>query len=363
MLETIHEYASERLEQCGQGEELGRRHAGYFLALAEEAEAVLEGSRHVGWLDRLEEEHDNLRAVLRWSLDRGEADTGLRLAGALSHLWFIRGHRTEGSRWLEEALRTGDGAPAAFRARALLAAGSLLEDRDEPESARTALEESLSLYRSLEDRKGIMWALCVLGTSVYYAGDHEQARVYGEESLELARELSNRGMEGVVLNSLGEMARLDGDYPRATALYEQGLLLSREAGNDVGAANAKANLALIAIHEGDYGRATALLREALELVRAVRNPVDVGWLLDHLAGTAAARGRLTRAATLQGAAEALLESAGATVQPWDRAEYEAHLLSAREAAGRAAWEAARVRGRAMSLEEAVAYALGDADEG
>ena len=209
-----------------------------------------------------------------------------------------------------------------------------------------------------------MRALLNLGdASVHNVGDHEQARVYLEESLELARELGDRGMEGHMLNFLGEVARAEGDYRRAAALYEQGLLLSREVGNDMGAAVAKANLALIAIHEGDYGRATALLREALELVRAVRNPGDVGQCLDALAGAAAARGHLARAATLQGAAEALLESAGARVQPRDRAEYEAHLRSAREAAGRAAWEEARVRGRAMSLEEAVEYALGDADEG
>jgi len=287
----------------------------------------------------------------------GRGDTGLRLAGALSLLWFIRGHLTEGSRWLEEALKTGDGAPASFRAKALLGAGSLLGDRGEWESARTAFEECLSLYRSLGDKSGMRWALLNLGASVCSVGDHEQARANWEESLELARELGDRLQEGVVLINLGVVARAEGDYRRAAALYEEGLLLSREAGNDAGAAVAKSNVALIAIHEGEYGRATALLREALELVRAIRAPVIVGWLLDHLAGAAAARGHLTRAATLQGAAEGQLESAGGRVPPGDRAAYEAHLLSAREAAGLAAWEEARARGRAMSLEEAVEYAL------
>ena len=235
--------------------------------------------------------------------------------------------------------------------------------RGEPESARTFLEESLSLYRSLGDKSGIMWAVTNLGISVYLVGDHEQARSHGEEGLELARELGDRGQQGSVLNFLGELARAEGDYRRAVALYEESLLLSREAGNEGSAANGKGNLALIAMHEGEYGRATALLREALELARAIRNPNIVGWLLDALSGTAAALGQLARAATLQGTAEALLEATGARLLPGDRAPYEAHLLSAREAAGPAAWEEARARGRAMSLEEAVEYALGDADEG
>ena len=363
MLETVREYALESLRESGEIDQLRRRHAEYYLALAEEAERELEWPRQVEWLDRLEEEHDNLRAALRWSLGRGEGDTGLRLAGALLWLWFIRGHLTEGSRWLEEALRIGDGAPAAFRAKALLGAGFLLRGRGEPETARTFLDESLSLYRSLGDKTGAMRVLLDLGISVHKVGDHEQGRAYLKESLELARELGDRRQEGAVLNIFGELARLDGDYRRAAALYEEFLLLAREAGDDASASLAKGNLALIEIHEGEYGRATALLGEALELVRAIRDPVLVGFYISSLAGVAAALGHLTRAATLHGAAEALLESTGATVQPGDRAEYEAHLLSAREAAGPAAWEEARVRGRAMGLEEAVEYALGDADEG
>ena len=365
MLESVREYALESLRESGEADQLRRRHAEYFLVLGEEAEAEAEffGFQQVGWLDRLEEEHDNLHAALRWSMDRGGGNTGLRLAGALSPLWIHRGHLAEGSRWLEEALRIGDGAPAAFRAKALLGAGGVANMRGEWESARTAFEESLSLYRSLGDKTGAMRALVNLGNSVHKVGDHEQARAYYEEGRELARELGDRRMEGGVLNNLGEMARLDGDYRRAVALYEESLLLGRDAGEDESASMPKTNLALIAIHEGEYGRATALLREALELDRAIRDPVVAGWRLDALSGTAAALGQLARAATLQGVAEALLESAGATEQPGDRAEYEAHLLSAREAAGPAAWEAARVRGRAMGLEEAVEYALGDADEG
>ena len=365
MLETVREYALESLRESGETDQLGRRHAEYFLALAEEAEPAFTGPhpQQVEWLDRLEEELDNLRAALRWSLDRGGADTGLRLAGALYRLWSQRGLLAEGGRWLEEALKIGDGAPAAFRAKALLGAGFLANTRGEPESARTFLEESLALYRSLGDRSRIVRALIGLGVSVYHVGDHEQARAHYEEGLELARELDDRRQEGAVLNNLGELARAGGDYRRAATLYEDSFLLFRETGNDGGASLAKSNLALIAMHEGDYGRATALLREELELGRAMRDPVVAAWLLDHLAGAAAARGHLARAATLQGAAEALLESAGATVQPGERAEYEAHLLSAREAAGPAAWEAARARGRAMGLQEAVEYALGDADEG
>ena len=127
----------------------------------------------------------------------------------------------------------------------------------------------------------------------------------------------------------------------------------------MGAAFAKGNLALIAIHDGASGRATALLREALALSRATRDPTVAGHWLDALAGAAAARGQPARAATLQGAAEALLESAGAGVASGNRAEYAGHLRAAREAAGLAAWAEARVRGRVMRLDEAVEYALGE----
>ena len=125
MLETIHEYAREKLQESGEAEEIGRAHAEYFLALAEEAEPALMGADQVPWMERLEAEHDNLRAALSWSLEAGDAESALRIGGALWRFWNVRGHSSEGRRWLAAGLSGGEAAPVSVKARALLALGYL----------------------------------------------------------------------------------------------------------------------------------------------------------------------------------------------------------------------------------------------
>jgi len=235
MLETIREYALERLADSGEAEVVRRRHANFFLALAEETEPKLDGAEQVAWLNRLETEHDNLRAALGWALERegacpepaegADAELGLRLAAALGQFWFMRGHWTEARRWLERALEKSSETPAPVRAKGLWMAGLWQEN---PERAKPLLQESLALYRQVEDKRGIARALSGLG---HVADDFGQATALHEQSLALLQELNDKSGISDVLLSLGVDAWRQGNYGRATRLLEQGLMLARETGN------------------------------------------------------------------------------------------------------------------------------------
>ncbi|HEU5423302.1 MAG TPA: tetratricopeptide repeat protein, partial [Nitrolancea sp.] len=250
MLETIREYGWERLAEAGELERMRRAHAAYFLALAEEAEPELKGPRQGTWLQRLETDHDNLRAALDWSTASQEPELGLRLAAALSRVWSIHGHLTEGREWLERALATRGAAAPATRARALNGAGFL----------------------------------------THMQGDYPQAVALYEEALTLERELGDKGGMATSLNNLGIVALEQGDYPRATALYEEALTLQRALGNKDSAANSLNNLGNVACEQGDYSRATALYEEALALDRALGNQRGIARSLNNLGSVAKQQG-------------------------------------------------------------------------
>ena len=176
MLETIHEYAREKLQESGEAEEIGRAHTEYFLALAEEAEPELTGADQAGWLERLEAEHDNLRAALSRSLEGEDLEElGLRLANALSYFWFVRGYWSEGRGWLEEALAGNTGDQAEARAKALRVLASLAVEQGDYGRAETSAEEALALYRGLGDEKGVSDSLGELGWVSLLRGDYERA--------------------------------------------------------------------------------------------------------------------------------------------------------------------------------------------
>jgi predicted ATPase/DNA-binding SARP family transcriptional activator len=210
LLEPVRQYAWERLRMSGDAEPIGRRHAEFFLALAEEAELELSGPRQPEWLDRLETEHDNLRAALSWALER-EVDLGPRIAGALCRFWHTRGYLSEGRRYLEEAVTRRDVVPASVRAKALDGLGWIAEPQGDYERARVAYEESLELYRSSNDKGGVANTLGDLGSLALDRGDYGQATSLLEKSLTLHRELGNREEVIGVLNGLGVLASAKGD--------------------------------------------------------------------------------------------------------------------------------------------------------
>src|SRR5829696_7110232 len=224
MLETIHEYAREKLRESGEAEELGRAHAQYYLALAEEAELV--GPEQAWWLERLEAEHDNLRAALNRSLEAGDSGTALRIGGAVWRFWYVRGHFSEGRRWLASGLSGGEMAPVGVRARALLGLGELALWQGDYTRAAEDLEASLTLHREAGDRKGEAYALCFLGWIASARSDFERAEGLLQESLALSRAAGTARDVGVVLNARAVLELSRGDYERAAAFQEESLSLA-----------------------------------------------------------------------------------------------------------------------------------------
>jgi non-specific serine/threonine protein kinase len=231
LLEPVRQYAREKLEEGGEAKEVRRRHAGYFLALAEEAEPKLRGAEDTEWLERLESEHDNLRKALSWALERAEVEPGLRLGGALWGFWEAHGHYREGRRWLEKALEKDGPASAAARAKALEGFGWLVFRAGEMNRAVLAAEEGLEL----SDEAGIGGAvrakfLGLLGWMVEVQGHHARAKKLLEESLRLGRDIDDKFGIADALLMLGSTLSNLGDRKRERQLHEEGIALSRELG-------------------------------------------------------------------------------------------------------------------------------------
>jgi len=404
MLETIHEFANIKLEGSCEAEAVRRAHAEYFLALAEEAEPGLRGPEQGTWLERLDPEHDNVRAALSWAIERGEAELGLRLAGALRPFWYARGHFDEGKRWLTETLAQGEQASALARAKALeglswladvqgdlfeaeaaaeeglrlsasaeiksnlaaslqLILGDVAEQLGDYKRAKELFEESRRIYVDAGDRWGIAEAIGGLGNAYYDSGDYERAKELFEEGLDLSRELGSAQPHSTFLISLGYEFLLQGDYEQATTLNEEAATLLREHGLRGGLEHAIDNLGWAALLRGDYERADALLQDSLMLCRELGNELVASESLEGLACTAGTRGEAERAARLFGVAEALRESAGYRQGPRESAIREPYLTAARASIEKTAWEEAWEEGQKMKFEEAVSYALEEIKNG
>ena len=396
LLEPVRQYAREKLRLSGEAEAVGRRHAEFFLALAEEAEPELSKPRQGEWLDRLETEHDNLRAALSWALER-EMDLGPRMAGALCRFWHTRGYLSEGRRYLEEAVARSDVVPATVRAKALDGLGWIAEPQGDYGRARVAYEESLELYRSSNDNKGVANALGDLGSLALDRGDYEQAYSLLEESLTLHRELGTKEEVVGVLNGLGVLASAKGDREQSISFFREALALSRRSGSvrknaaslgnlgitmlvhgdpeqatvllekslalfqDIGdSSNIAIGLmysALAALTQGDHERVKALSEESLKLLQKGEDKQHIPDCLEIMAGGAGAQGRAQRAAWLWGAAEAMREDICLPLQPEDRKLLDPYLVTARSSLSEADWQAMLAQGRAMTPEQAIEYAL------
>jgi predicted ATPase/class 3 adenylate cyclase len=403
MLETIHEYAREKLQESGEAEVIGRAHTEYFLALAEEAEPELVGTDQVSWMDVLEAEHDNLRAALSRSLEAGDSGSALRIGGALWRFWNVRGHFSEGRRWLTAGL-SGEGAAAlSLRARASLGLGYLeLRQGDYPRAVED-LEVSHSLYREIGDRRGEAYALCFLGWIALDRNEFDRAEELLEESLALSRAAGTARDVSVSLNALAMLKVYRGDHERATAMQEECLSLAREAGDVQIIAVLTYNLGFTAAMTGEYERAEAFVREAQALFRevgdrgmaplasnrlgflalsqddpdraeelcveAIRDLQEqaqipgIDFALEILGGVAASRGEIRRAAQLWGAVAGYRDATGAPWIPEERAMIEAHIDAARPRLEEATWREEWEKGRSMTLDQAVEYALEEQEVG
>ncbi len=360
LLEPVGEYARERLEEGGEAEGARRRHAEYYLALAERAGPELAGPAQVAWLARLDREQDNVRAAMAWALAAPRLDIAARLGWALHIFWAMRGHHREGRRWLEAALARG-GLPPAEEARAVAAVGLLARMEGDYETAMTHLGRALALFREQRDTPSILATLSRLGHAARLRGDYRRARTLAEEGLALAREVGDRARVVWMLDVLGLVALAEGDYARAAAVFAEALPLAEAEGDGRYLAGLQANLGAAALGQGRHAEAGARSRVGLELSAGLGLRRGVAINLDTLASVAAAAGQPGRAARLYGAAEALREAEG--LAPWspaDRALHEPHLRPLRARLGEAAFTAAWAEGRALGLEGAVALALSPA---
>ena len=400
MLETIRELARERLAGSSEADEIGRRHAEWFLALAERAQPFLKGAEQPAWLQRLEDDHDNLRKSLDWFFGHDEPELAVRLAGALWLFWYMHGHVTEARRWLRRALDAGPDEPSEARVGVLYGAGYLANEQGDTDEAIGLLNASLLYAKEVGAMSTAAIAaaqLCSIRGFVQSPGaDAGSAIAAGEEAVALAREAGDDFALGIALNNLGGAAvEVLGDKERAKACFEESLEVRRRIGDVSRIALSLGNLGRIALGDGDLGRAASLFAEAAEIATAIGDKrhiqyslAGLGWVaylegrweeadscareslrlarelgmklqavdpIFCLAGTAAAAGDVARGARLAAAAERHLSPAADDAD--DEARYQAIIESANAACDPETWERASAEGRAMSLDEAAEYAL------
>jgi len=403
MLETIREYALERLAASGEAEVMRRQHATFFLQLAEEADPKVRSAGQATWYRRLEVEHDNLRTALSWTLERKASETGLRLAGALWAFW--RQHLREGRGWLEQVLaQPGAQEHTAARAKALLGAGALAVFQGDFLEARRLLEESISIGREVgtagkrnlahalmmlghmvllqgnlsaarelaEESKrlfqevgeawGLAMALSLLGEATVKRGDPVAARSFLEESVVLFRVAGDRQRLVLPIDALGLVALQRGDYAGARARFEEALSLARETGDKPFIADALARLGTVTLREGDYQQSAGFYRQSLVLNRVLGNRDGVAENLAGLAEVASLTGQPKRAARLLGTVEAVREALNISLPPLHRAEYDRTVEGIRVQLDEAVFAAAWAQGRSMPLEQAIEEALETNDE-
>ncbi|MFI5362437.1 MAG: ATP-binding protein [Elusimicrobiota bacterium] len=397
MLETLREFALERLEEHGEGDDARVRHSAHYLALAETCDSCLEGPGQQRWSRRLALELDNFRAALERALARGDGDAAVRFAANLSPLWNQRGRYTEGRARLEAALRLGGGSASRMRARALLALGQFHSGLGDLSQARRRIEASLAMFRSCGDRGGTVDALTALAWVGMYQGDLDGAETTTgelldeseklgeprrralaleraayvnqergrpelsvpllEEALVLMRRAEDKLGVAVLLNVLGEHVRSCGDFARAVGLYQESLALSRELENAFWRAVAEMNVAICMIRLGRPAEALPLMRAALATAHGIGNKRNVPPALIGFAALAAAGGKPEPAAVLLGSADEFLREQKTVLVYSDRFERDETVRAVRAALDGKSFEAARAAGSRLTLDGAVAKAL------
>jgi predicted ATPase/DNA-binding CsgD family transcriptional regulator len=364
LLETIHAYARERLEASGEEATVRRRHAEYFVVLAERAEPELRLSGYDHWCRVFELELDNIRAALEWSLnlptvtERYGVTLGVRLAAAIGMFWYSKGHHAEGFHWTQQLLARLDEAPAMYHPRFLISAGRLAWFQD-LDTGQRLIRRALDCSRELGDALQTAWALTFLGYTML--DEPNAALPLAEEALASFRALNYLPGIAQALNIIGEIARVSGDDRRAQQVYEECLAVCQQTGEARRIYYMYNNLAYLAQHANDAERAMQLARQALLLVRDRRDS-DAAEAFITIAGSLAAgaaphQDQLRRAARLLGAAEAHRERMGAFLQPSDTPEYHRILIEVREHLDDLSFHATWAEGRRMTLEQAIAYAL------
>jgi predicted ATPase/DNA-binding XRE family transcriptional regulator len=395
-LGTVREYGQELLRASGEHDEVGRAHAAHFAAVVDEARPLLMGADQGRWFARLERELDNLRAALRWAGDHGAAELGLRMAVSLYRFWDTHGHMREGRAWLERWLGEEASVPLDLRAQGLRASGELAARLADYEASTERAEASLALYRELDDQPGIARALCVLAGAAWAQSRFERAAELSQEGLDRWRVLGDRWQIAYALSGLALSVAPLGDRSRALALHQEALTIWRALGEREAPATALLNIAILLRQEGLLERSQSLLEEARRICREVGNIVREASVLHAMGSVARAAGdrdtaarryrealrirlglgaRIGIAQSLEGAAattadpalaarlfgcaDAIRDALGAPRHPEEEPEYGQGLADLRRVLGEDSFRREALAGRALSLEQACAAALGE----
>jgi tetratricopeptide (TPR) repeat protein len=360
MLEPVRQYALGRLEESGEAEGAGRRHADFYLALAEAAEPELKGNGQVEWLGRLDQERDNLRAALGWLLERDEIESTAHLEYSLYVFWWIRGYHAEGRRWTEATLARKSDLSSVGRAKALFVCGAMAMAQGEHTAAEACYAESQALFEAAGDVYGGARPRLGLGLLAMSRADAQKATRYLRESAKAASEAGDNFWASLSLSALGMVSLGQGKDDEARTSLTEGLALAKKAGDRFSRYIALYNRSMLALRLGEHDRAAASFVEGLMFSLEVGDHANVAYCLEGLAAVAVVRGEADRAARLLGAAQRLREGTEAAVYTYrpDRSLQESTIDTARERLGEPEFEGARAQGKAMTFEQAVEYALG-----
>ena len=357
LLETIRQYAGEKLQESGDTRGAHDRHLEYFLKYAEKVEPHLFSAEQRAWTNLLEMEHDNLRAALNWSLESDLIDAGLQMAGALAWFWHSSGHLRESSRWLEKLLTSDHGLRETERAKALRASAMISRDMGDYIQAKALAYSSIELYREIGDDQGTGLALIELGATLTFEGKREEAIELLQESLSLLQSAGERWGTAYARVLLGNAWFRLGDIERASSEWEASLRLTRELGDNSLMAWSLGGLGDVARLRREYNRAIEMFKESLKLNREVGNKLDTPYTLEALGLAVAALGKSEHAARLWGAAAAWREAINEPLPLTFQEDYVASINHARTQLGEEAYASAWSEGYAMSPEQALALAL------
>jgi tetratricopeptide (TPR) repeat protein len=358
MLDTIRQYAVERLGELGEEKELRQRHLAYYLALAEKARPELFGATQTDWLARLDLERENFLAAHSWcDSAHGGADSGVRLVFALKPYFFNRGLLGLGLRLTVEALaRAGGQGPSLLRCRVLADAGQYCSFMGRYGEARAHLEESLEIARSLKNSSMVARVLQPLGMAALGQGDVAIAEHYLQEGLALAKEQGDKREIAGALNALAQLARIQCRLEAAEPMYSEAVALAREMDDREIIAVGLLNLAMVAVGRGATEQARNILLEVLGIASEIGSRPAVQSVLEVCVALATLRNQWERAARFYGAAEAQMTSTGIQRDPTDEAFLQPFVAKSRDALGPGAFVAAESSGLASLYEDAIGEA-------
>jgi predicted ATPase/DNA-binding winged helix-turn-helix (wHTH) protein len=355
MLEVVREFAFEKLRAHGEEEVLGRAHALYFLDLAEKAEPHLMHETSAEWLERLETEHDNLRAALNRSLEN-DPPKAARLAAALRYFWANRGHLTDGRRWLEAVLEKDLDQTSVIYLKLLNGLGQFARYKSDFETARKLYEQALIKARTSGQTEQTAIALHGLAAIATVNADFASAQKYNEEELEIYRELGDETGMAFALASLGDLALARGEPAEARPLIEESLKISGKLGNKQVICINLLNLGMAAFQRQRLDDAADHFTQSLAIARELGNKTVISCLFDGFAAIAASGGETETAIKLAGAAENLRETIGYGQEPAERIFRQTYIDNIRAAIGEKSFLKLYGEGRLLTLDAALALA-------